>query len=62
MYSMCNLSKERPRRIHVMIGSKLLLTNHDWRLATHHDYPIQHRLCDPVTFVSIPCLTISTFT
>ena len=53
MYSMCNLSKERPRRIYVTIGSKLLLTNHDWCLATHHDYPIQHRLCDPITFVSI---------
>ena len=42
--------KERPRRIHVTIGSKLLFTNHDWCLATRHDYPIQHRLCDPISF------------
>ena len=58
MYSTCYLSKERPCRIHVKIGSKLLFTNHDWCLATHHDYPIQHRLCDPITFVLI---LISTF-
>ena len=56
---MCNLSKERPCRIHVTIGSKLLFTNHDWCLATHHDYPELTQTCDPFLLYQFLCHIIS---